>query len=66
MINPTHHTGAHTMYTYQIVTEAGDIVMTITSEFDTKLTLNGYAAEYIVPILKTLKPIYGEKLYWSE
>lgn len=54
------------MYTYYIVTESGDIVMTIKSEFDTKLTLNGYAAEYIVPILRTLKPLYGESLYWSE
>ena len=53
------------MYTYTIVTENGDIVMTITSEFDTRLTLDGYAAEYIVPILYTLKPIYGERLYWS-
>jgi hypothetical protein len=54
------------MYTYYIVTETGDIVMTIKSEFDTKLTLNGYAAEYIVPILHALKPVYGEQLYWSE
>ena len=54
------------MYTYQIVTESGDIVMTITSEFDTRLTLDDYAAKYIVPILNTLKPIYGERLYWSE
>ena len=54
------------MYTYNIVTESGDIVMTIKSEFDTKLTFDGYAVEYIVPILKTLKPIYGERLYWSE
>jgi len=53
------------MYTYTIVTEAGDIVMTITSEFDTRLTLDGYASEYIVPSLNTLKPIYGERLYWS-
>ena len=54
------------MYTYYIVTESGDVVMTIKSEFDTQLTVYGYAAEYIVPILKTLKPIYGERLYWSE
>jgi len=65
-IKHTKHTkrGQH-MYTYTIVTEAGDIVMTITSEFDTRLTLDGYASEYIVPILNTLKPIYGERLYWS-
>jgi hypothetical protein len=54
------------MYTYTIVTEAGDIVMTIKSEFDTKLSLFAYAAKYIVPILHTLKPVYGEQLYWSE
>jgi len=56
----------NTVYTYTIVTENGDIVMTITSEFDTRLTLDDYAAKYIVPILNTLKPIYGERLYWSE
>ena len=54
------------MYTYNIVTECGDIVMTITSEFDTSLSLDAYAVKYIVPILNTLKPIYGERLYWSE
>lgn len=54
------------MYTYNIVTESGDIVMTIKSEFDTALTADGYASKYIVPILHTLKPIYGERLYWSE
>lgn len=54
------------MYTYNIVTETGDIVMTVKSEFDTRLSLDAYAAEYIVPILHTLKPIYGERLYWSE
>ena len=54
------------MYTYDIVTENGDIVMTVKSEFDTSLSLDAYAARYIVPILNTLKPIYGERLYWSE
>ena len=59
------------MYSYNIVTESGDIVMTIKSEFDTKLTGDGYANKYIVPILHALKPIYGERLlwfplYWSE
>ena len=54
------------MYTYDIVTEDGDIVMTIKSEFDTRLSFDDYAAKYIVPILHTLKPIYGERLYWSE
>ncbi len=54
------------MYTYNIVTEAGDIVMAVKSEFDTSLSLDDYAAKYIVPILHTLKPIYGERLYWCE
>jgi len=54
------------MYTYDIVTENGDIVMTVKSEFDTNLSLDAYAVKYIVPILQALKPIYGERLYWSE
>ena len=54
------------MYTYDIVTENGDIVMTVKSEFDPSLSLDDYAAKYIVPILNTLKPIYGERLYWHE
>jgi hypothetical protein len=54
------------VYTYNIVTESGDIVLTVKSEFDTALSLDDYAAKYIVPILHTLKPIYGERLYWSE
>ncbi len=54
------------MYTYDIVTELGDIVLTVKSEFDTKLTLNAYAAEYIVPILRALEPVHGERLFWEE
>ncbi len=54
------------MYTYDIVTECGDIVLTVRSEFDTKLTLDGYAAEYIVPILRALEPVRGERLFWED
>lgn len=54
------------MYTYDIVTENGDIVMTVKSEFDPNLSSDAYVTKYIVPILNTLKPIYGEQLYWSE
>ena len=33
------------MYTYDIVTEDGDIVMTIKSEFDTRLSFDDYAGK---------------------
>jgi hypothetical protein len=54
------------MYTYDIITEAGDIVLTVKSEFDTKLCLYDYAAKYIVPILRALEPVHGEPLFWEE
>ena len=54
------------MHTYYIVTESGDIVHTVKSEFDPRLELYAYAGKYIVPILRALEPIHGERLFWEE
>ena len=49
---------------YDIVTESGDIVLTITSTF-TNLDFDAYAKRHIVPMLASLSAVEGERVFYT-
>jgi len=49
---------------YDIVTEDGSIVLSITSSF-TNLDFDAYAKRYIVPMLASLSAVEGERVFYT-
>lgn len=49
---------------YHIVTEDGDIILSITSSF-TNLASDVYAEKFIVPLLPPISAVEGEKVFYD-
>ncbi len=49
---------------YEIVTQGGDIVLSITSGF-TNLDFDAYATEFVVPMLASLSAVEGERVFYT-
>lgn len=49
---------------YDIVTEDGDIVLSITSGF-TNLDFDAYAKRHVVPLLASISAIEGERVFYT-
>ena len=55
----------HRKHRYDIVTESGDIVLSILSSF-TNLDFDAYAAKFVVPMLASLSEVEGERVFYTE
>ena len=66
MLAETNSLGSESMnqHRYDIVTEDGDIVLSIISGF-TNLDFDAYAQRHVVPLLASVSAVEGERVFYT-